>query len=228
MSKSKREFIWGETPVIMVGSLHHFLNCPVYFNEVEAKEGRGLYTNVNLPMEQRIPRLKRYQTLDAIYRGMWRDHNIVYILGQIFNQANTHIYLVDGYTSRYLDILMNRVESIYKHITGIEAGISLTNHFTLRSVATAKEYYNTLSEAEADVRDKEWAYVKLDIDTVFKTIPEIPLHDVAVEAARGIAPGTTQSGDPAEVMTEEEIDNLLHVPETVPKSDDNGGGEGVH
>lgn len=237
MSKPVEEFIWGDTPAVIFTSLHQLLNCPVYFDGTEPVLEDDKLRKINMPLEHRTPRLKKFQAWEALAGGYWRDRLIVYMLGHMINQDDTKVYIVDGYPARYLSTALEHIKIAYKTITTKEPSTVFTNHFDIVSVDDEQTYKNVISAAEAYANDRGWAYLTLNSMITANTVPELLEHEIAIWELQG---GTRETfgqytgapamdaleDDPTEPMNVDEVDAMFANLE-LEKKDKNGGGE-VH
>ena len=170
-------FEWGKTPTVFIAQAHNLIVCPVWYEERGDKE-ISMYDMVELPLNQRTPRAKKYQAFEALGTRALIPVNFLFTLGHLFYQKESRLYIVDGYPIQILDEVRKQLFRIYREMGDIKkVPIALQNRINTLHTDTLSDWNNEYQKWESYCNEREEVLIDLARYDVKKAIPELAVYN---------------------------------------------------
>jgi hypothetical protein len=183
-----KEFIWGETPAVFIGQLHHFLNCPAWYDELVTNPEHSMYKTIGMPIESTTEKVKKYQALDAIGRRMWRGHNLLFTIGHMAANRGrgSRVILVDGFSEYpYLVSWKEQMKLFYKELFQLEkCPIEVANGFSFVHAPTPKHVTDLVEKYQVELERGEQVVINLAEYELTNALPELEVYNKTWDAYR--------------------------------------------
>lgn len=233
MGKEKYvEFIFGQTPTYFMAGIDMFIQCATWFDSEECWDEQllndnTLFANVGLSDQYRTEPLKLYTFLNATnpHRSLWRNTNIAFVLFHLYTQAESRVYVVDGYPKEVWNIVEAKLTSfIEKAWFGDPRAYAALNRIQYIYTRDEREYLRERGNIEVIAEEHErWYQPHLSLEE--SDIPGFNEYNKCLyskmETQYGSNPAPAYAGGlSADPITMEEIDEMY----TDDDEDDNEGG----
>lgn len=217
-----KEWKFGETPTTFLYRLDHFLQIPVYYEELELGKDDSIYDLIGLPTENRTMDLKLYHAMVSVCQrpSAYKVANMRFIVGHLLmEREHSTVVIIDGYpTFIWLSIKQFIIKSFEEYGLGNLVKDLFKYKITYQRYDTFLDFNNAYLNVRVLAEEQKLVCFELDKYKPESIVPDWEIYNEYLTKFREsqhthLHPGHAQQAPPAMSFDDEERRNILKMVE---------------